>query len=221
LLDEAGTQFAALAAAQPGDGDAQFQLGTVAGARQIVLRKLGRTAEALEAGREAVRRREAALALQPEHTSYREGLAGECNNLAMQLLDEGHVDEALAVTARGEALMRALEAEDPAVATWAQRRRWFALHRGRALLAAGQPAAALPVLQEAQQAMTDATRGPTLARLGWCHLALAQCRQALGDTDAAAADLATAHELIAARLAEAPADADALARQQELARLGH
>lgn len=219
LLDEAGTQFAALAAAEPGDGDAQYQLGTVAGARQIVLRKLGRLPEALEAGFEAVRRREAALALQPEHTSYREGLAGECNNLAMLLLDEGRVDDALAITARGEALMCALEAEDPAVATWTQRRRWFALHRGRALLAAGQPGPARTTLLQAQQAMAGVERGPTLARLAWCHLALAQCHRALGEPDAAAADIAAAGRLIAARLAEAPEDADARARQQELARL--
>ena len=66
-----------LALLQPDNGDVQFQLGTVAGARMIVLQRLERAEEAVEAGREAVRRREAALALQPGNVAYRDGLAGE------------------------------------------------------------------------------------------------------------------------------------------------
>jgi tetratricopeptide (TPR) repeat protein len=185
-----------------------------------VLRRLGRLDEAIDAGREAVRWREAALALQADHTSYREGVAGESNNLALVLLERGLVDEALAVTARGDALMQALQAEDPAVALWTQRRRWFALHRGRALLAAGQLAPALAMLTLAREAMAQADSGPTLSRLGWCDVALARCHQALGDPDRAAAAAASARACFAARLREAPGDADTLQRQQELDALG-
>jgi eukaryotic-like serine/threonine-protein kinase len=220
LLAEAAELFQSLAAAQPADADVQYQLGTVAGARQIVLRRLGRLDEAIDAGREAVRQREAALALQADHTSYREGVAGECNNLAMMLLERGLVDEALAVTARGEALMQALQAEDPATALWPQRRRWFALHRGRALLAAGQLAPALATLTLAREAMAQADSGPTLSRLGWCDVALARCHLALGDRVSATAAAASARASLAARLAEAPGDADTLQRQQELDALG-
>ncbi|MBL8305820.1 MAG: serine/threonine protein kinase, partial [Rubrivivax sp.] len=156
VLAEARQAYEALAEAKPSDGDVRFQLGTVAGACLIVLQRLGRADEALQAGREAVRQREAALALQPDNVGYREGLAGESSNFASHLLQAGRVEEALAVSERGEAVIEALEREDTSVPTWTQRRRWFAMHRGRALRAAGQPAEALPRLREALLAMADA-----------------------------------------------------------------
>lgn len=181
VLGEAQEAYRGLAAERPGDGDAQYQLGTIAGARMIALKHLGRMDEALAAGRQAVAQREAALALQPEHTAYREGLAGEANNLTMNLLLAGCTEEALAVSARGEAVICALEAEDPSVPTWTARRRWFALHRGRALLAAGLAAEALPRLEEALLAMPEPCTGATVARREQAVRALAQARALLGE----------------------------------------
>jgi len=179
VLAEAEQAYAELAAERPSDGDICFQMGTVAGARMIALKHLGRMDEALAAGRQAVSWREQALALQPLNTSYREGTAGEANNLTMNLLEAGQVAEALAVSARGEALVLALEAEDPSVPTWAARRRWFALHRGRALLAAGQPEQALPRLEEALLVMPEGCSGATAARRALALQALAEAQAAL------------------------------------------
>jgi tetratricopeptide (TPR) repeat protein len=216
-LTEAEAVFAELARDRPGDSDVRFQLGTVAGAQAIVLMKQGRSNEAIAAGRRAVQWREQALALRPDHTSYRGGVAGEGNNLAMNLLSLGTPEadaEAEAVTARGEALMRALEAQDPDLPTWSARRRWFAMHRGRALLAVGRAAEAVPVLTEALQEMACAGNGPTVGRRGWCALELAHAEAAQGRPDAAARHAAQAVADLQQRLAEAPDDADAAARLQ-------
>ena len=180
VLGEAVQAYAELLAERPADGDALFQRGTVEGARMFALKHLGRLEEALAAGRQAVALREAALAVQPNNTSYRDGVAGEANNLTMNLLEAGLVAEALELSARGEALMLALEAEDPTVPTWKARRRWFALHRGRVLLAAGQAAEAVPRLEEALLAMPEPASGPTVARRALALQALAQARAAAG-----------------------------------------
>ena len=215
VLDEARQAYEGLVALQPGNGDVHFQLGTIAGARMIVLQRLGRGDDALPAGREAVQRREAALALQPDNVGYREGLAGESSNFSSHLLQMGRVDEALAVSARGEAVIEALEREDPSVPTWAQRRRWFAMHRGRALRLAGQPHEALPRLREALLAMADAQGGWVLGRRGWCWLERALAEQALGE-DAAARDSAEQAVADLRRFTAAtPGDADAARRLQQ------
>jgi eukaryotic-like serine/threonine-protein kinase len=214
-LEEAQAAYAELARLRPDDGDNAYQLGTIAGARQIVLQKLGRLAEAVAAGRQALQWREQALALQPDNTGYREGLAGEANNLAILLLDSGQAEEALALTLRGEALMAGLEAADPQVSTWTQRRRWFALHLGRALLASGRAAEALPRLQQALLAMATHEQGPNLGRRGWCALELARTLRSLGQEAESRAAAAQAAEWLARRVAEAPADATAASRLEQ------
>ncbi len=214
VLTEAEAAYAALAQDQPGDGDVHFQLGTIAGAQMIVLGRLGRSADSLAAGRRAVRCREQALSLQPDNIGYREGLAGESNNLTDHLLQAGEVAEALAVSARGEAVICALEAEDPSVPTWTARRRWFAMHRGRALREAGQAHEAIPRLQEALSAMDAAKSGWILGRRGWCALELALAWKAAGDAAAAEALARQAANDLAQRLREAPDDAPAAERLQ-------
>ncbi len=204
---EAEAALRTLLAAQPQDGDIHYQLGTVAGAQMIVHAKQARWDEAVDAGRRAVAAREAALALQPENTGYREGTAGERSNLTRVLLDAGHVDEALEVSARGEALMGALIAEDPGLATWVARRRTFAMHRGRALLAAGQAAEALPRLRDAMAGMAAATNGPLLMRRGWCGLELARALHVTGDVAAARDALAAARADLQQAGRETPSDA--------------
>ncbi len=215
VLAEADAAYAALAVDQPGDSDVPYQLGTIAGAQMIVLKRLGRIDEALDAGRRAVRCREQALALQPDNTAYREGVAGESNNLTAELLQAGLVAEALAVSARGEAVICALEAEDPGVPTWTARRRWFALHRGRALWAASQPAEALPRLLEAMLGMAQSDSGWALGRRGWCALELALVQRALGEHEAAQHAALQAVADLQRRVLEDPADALAAGRLRQ------
>ncbi len=213
-FDQAEALYEDLRRQRPEDGDVPYQLGTVAGAKTIVRRRQGQLEPALADGRRAVSWRETALALRPDHVAYREGLAGECNNLVDLLLAMGRIDEALTVSARGEALMKALQDEDPAMPTWAARRRWFALHRGRALLAAGQPEEAWPRLQDALAAMPDAATGPLRRRRAVGHLAAARCARDLGRTDAAR----QACEAARADLADpgVPADADTAALHRDV-----
>lgn len=215
VLAEARTAYAGLADERPEDGDVHFQLGTIEGARMIVLQRLGRTEEALDAGREGLRWRQQALSLQPGNTSYREGFAGESSNFTNFLLQAGRVEEALAVSERGEAVICALEAEDPSVPTWTARRRWFAMHRGRALREAGMPRDAVPRLQEAMRAMEASDSGWTLGRRGWCALELALALQATGDVAGAREAAAQAARDLAQRLREAPQDGLAEQRLQQ------
>ncbi|MBI5719941.1 MAG: serine/threonine protein kinase [Burkholderiales bacterium] len=212
VLAEAHAAYTALAAERPDDGDVPYQLGTIAGAQMIVLKRLGHVGECLDAGRRAVRFRELALALQPDNTGYREGLAGESSNLTDLLLHAGEVAEALTVSARGEAVICALEAEDSSMPTWTARRRWFALHRGRALRVAGQLAEALPRLREALQGMAQCDSGWALGRRGWGALELALVQQALGDAAAARTAALQAVTDLRRRVQEDPGDAQASAR---------
>lgn len=191
--------YAQLHAENPADGDALYQLGTLAGAQMIVMKKLGRLEEAVAHGRRAVAYRENCLALQPDNVAYRDGSAGERNNFTLVLLQLGTpegVAEALEVSARGEDIINRLQQLDPGLPTWAARRRLFALHRGRALLAAGDAAAARPRLQDALDGMAEAGAGALLRRRGWCALELARAQQALGESDAARAmSQAACHDL--------------------------
>lgn len=180
--------YAQLHAENPEDGDALYQLGTLAGALMIVMKKLGRLEEAVAHGRRAVGYRERSLLLQPDNVAYRDGNAGERSNFTLVLLQHGtpqSVAEALEVSARGEEMILGLLSQDPTLPTWTARRRLFAMHRGRALLAAGDASAALPRLQDALVGMADANGGAMLRRRGWCCLEIARARQQLGDLPAA------------------------------------
>ena len=171
---EADALYQAMSGERPQDASLLHQLGVVAGGRMILLQRLGRLDEAVQQGRRDIDFKERAVALDPLNVGYRESLAGEASNFTALLLEAGRVEEAVAVSARSEEVIVALEADDPGVATWTDRRRWFAMHRGRALLAAGQLDEALPRLLDAQQAMAGATAPRTLARRALCGAALAR-----------------------------------------------
>jgi hypothetical protein len=202
---EAHAHFEHLLHEHPDDGDMHYQLGTVAGAQMITLGNLGRSAEAAAQGRRAVAWRESALALDGHNTAYRSGLAGEINNLVNVLLDlPGTDDEALRLSARGEAVIRELIADDPQTATWGQRSRWFALQRGRALLRAGLAAEALPRLEDALSAMAHAQGTAALRRRVVGLVALAQALQAVHRNEEARAHaLAAVSDLEPLRSAQA------------------
>jgi len=182
---EADGLYEELSQERPADSTLLHQLGTVAGGRMLLLARMARLEQAVQQGRRDLAFKERALAQEPLNVAYRESLAGEASNVVTVLLDAGLVDEALTVSARSEEVITALQEDDPQVSAWADRRRWFAWPRGRALLAAGHAAQALPRLQDALQAMHGATAGRTLARRGACGLALAQALEATGDALAA------------------------------------
>ncbi len=207
---EAEAAYLELQRERPADGVPAYQLGTLSGGQAIVMFKLGRLMDAVEYGRRAVAYREQAMALQPENTAYRDGLAGESNNLARVLLDAGLAEEALRVAERGDAVLRALEAEDTSTPLWTERRRLFAMHRGRALLANGRPAEALEPLQQSLATMADASAGPLLRRRGWCALEIARAQGALGRTGEARAAAAAALADLQRFLEAQPGDTEAL-----------
>jgi tetratricopeptide (TPR) repeat protein len=206
-----------LSAERPDDSAALHQLGVIAGARMLVLAKQGRHNEAADFGRQAVAYKQRALALDPGNVAYREALAGECNNLARELLGlwampgGSNVAEALQWTSLGEATMRALERDDPAAPVWGQRRRYFALQHGRALLANGRVDEALAPLRESIQEMASASAGNLLRRRGWARLELARALGATGAAHDARAALAAALRDLQAVLQAQPDDAEAIA----------
>ena len=177
---EADMLYREMAAAQPADATVQHQLGAVAGGRMLLLQRQGRMAEAIEQGRLDIAHKERAVELDPANVAYRETLAGEANNFTSLLLEAGQFDEAVAVSARCEVVIQALQAEDPETTVWSERRRWFALQRGRALLAAGQAHEALPRLEEAMLPMAGATAPRTVLRRALCGAAMAQALRRLG-----------------------------------------
>jgi hypothetical protein len=186
-----------------------YQLGTIAGGRMLVLEKQGRSVEAAPYGREAVARKQAALALEPHNVAYRQGLAGEASNLTVVLLSAELGDEALAAARLSERTIRALEHDDPSVSTWGQRRRFFSLHYGRAQLAAGRPAEALPYLAETLQEMAGAKGAGLLQRRALAQLARAQAANAVRRAPAARDALQHALPDLAAARAAGAAGVDA------------
>ena len=209
-FEQADAVYRELAAANPQESAYPYQQGTLAGARMLVLVKQGRLAEAAPLGRQAVALRRVSLALEPGNVAMPEGLATELSNLATVLLDLGLDAEALACTSEARRLIQALERADPTVPTWAKRRQVFALHQGRALLANGRPAEALPVLREALAPMASASQGPGLRRRGWGHAALAEALAALGQADAARAEADVARSHLENFLTQAPGNIDGL-----------
>jgi tetratricopeptide (TPR) repeat protein len=201
--------YAALAQEKPDGGDAAFELGSVADMQLQVLHGLGRLAEAREAGERAVAWRDKALATRPTHSAYRMGSVGVRNNLVSFMLNTGQTDGIEALASSGEALVHALERDDPGQGLWTSRRRLFALNWGRALLAAGRAEEAVPRLNEAMADMMEATSGHMLVRRAIGSLALARAKALLGDSVAARRHAEQANADLRMRLAEDPGDSRA------------
>ena len=209
-FDAAAALYQALDAVPQGDAVARAQLGVIEGARMLVLSKQGLSEKAAAHGRLALQFKRGALLLDASNVAYREGLAGECNNLTNVLLDAGLNEEALTVATLGADTMRALERDDPDVPTWGQRRRFFALHLGRALLAMGDAQAALSPLQETLAEMQGATQGQLLRRRALAALVLARALWATERPDAAASSAQRALLDVRQFLSSAPADVEGL-----------
>ena len=108
--------------------------------------------------------------------------------------------------------MQALEAEDPQAGSWTARRRHFAMHRGCALLHAGQAQAALPRLQDACTAWRRPLPARRWAGSGWCALECAGAFTVLGREAEAQAAAAAAVADLQAWLQQSPDDGEARAR---------
>ncbi len=188
------------------------QLGTIAGARLFIWQARDRMDEAVTQGRLAVAYKQAALQLAPDNVALRNAVAVEANNLGAVLVDAGQAEEAVRFTTLSRSALDALVRDDPQVPRWAQQRRMNALHLGRALLAAGQPTAALAPLRETIDAMQAATSGGLLRRRALGRLSLAQALLALRQP-AAAQEVAAALQDLTVFLKASPTDADALVLQ--------
>ena len=103
--------------------------------------------------------KQTALKLAPDNVGVRNTLAVEASNFGNLLLEADLVDEALTATTLSQTLLHALVRDDPKVPRWNSTRRLFVMHHGRALLAVGRPADAVPALRESIAEMSAATTG--------------------------------------------------------------
>ncbi len=182
------------------------QLSTVLGGRSRLHHRLDQLDEALATSEAAMTLAREAVAYDPPTQLWKDALANETNNLAVVRLKRGEGELALVAAQETRVLARALiQAEGPQ-SRWAQ---WWSRllpQYGRALVMAGQPAAALPVLAEAlafadaQAARAPAGAGGHAARrtAAWLQVqhagalaALGRQAEALAEVRAAAAVLDT------------------------------
>lgn len=185
----------------------RHQIGTIEGARALIWLREDDLAAARAAAERAMALRQRNVAEEPQVPHWRDGLATEANTLAVALLRLG--DEAAALQASRLSWEAAgqLAREQGPQSKWALRRPLLAQQHGRALLAAGQPAQALAVLDlalEHWRQTLQAQPGDATARwrLAWVRLQAARARAALGQAGAARALVAQA----LAGVAEAPED---------------
>ena len=150
------------------------QLGTIAGARMIILQVQDRVDEAVAQGRRAVSSKQAAFKLALNNMGVRNILAVGSNNFGNLLLEAGLIDEALSATTRSQYALHALVRDDANVRRWAILRSLFAMNHGRALLAAGRPLEAVPPPRESIAEIASAASGGTVRRRGWARWVLAQ-----------------------------------------------
>jgi hypothetical protein len=196
--------------------------GNAASIRALIQLRLQQWAEARDSAAQAVERRARACALEPHNRTWQAGLLADRNLLAGLCMDLGDAQAALAASQPGWLALQPLMDEDPGNPNWPTQRQWLAFHHGRALLATGQPQAALPVLQvsanwlQELQAAGQATPRQQ-ARLVRTWLALAQARQALGAPHDGTAEawLQQAGELLGSLATSS--EADVLKAQQDWA----
>ena len=212
-LETAESIYLTLVKDEPADYGYPNQLGTIAGARMLILQALDRVDEAVAQARRALSFKQAALKLAPDNVGVRNTLATDASNVGNLMLEAGLADEALSATTLSQATLLALVRDDPKVPRWSSTRRLFALHHGRALLATGRASEALAPLNDSIAEMSTATANGTVRRRGWARLVLAQALVATRQPGAALAEVETALQDLATFLKAAPADVDALVYQ--------
>jgi tetratricopeptide (TPR) repeat protein len=185
-LKAARTELMELDTLHP-DPEITYLLGSVDGQTAIVHEARDALEPALRAAELAMAARHASVKALPQDVEYLDALVTESTNLGRILLRLQRHDAALAATTAAWDLNRQLQAEHAATVdnNWTRRAPLLATHHGRALRRAGQPAAALPVLEMAlsywqRMAATASTNQEALRGVAWMQAERAQAMQALG-----------------------------------------
>jgi eukaryotic-like serine/threonine-protein kinase len=203
------------------DPDDQFQLGSIAGAQALVCSSLGQDRLAVEHQFRSLASRRVSLAQNPEHVAYQTGLAVTSNNLASMHLNLLDPIAALPCAQASHTMLLTQEAADPASGAWREKRILFQIHLARAMVGAGQFAAALPLLQEICEAHGIKASPALVRRQAWAGLSLTAAHLGLGERAAAHSAGLRALASWNAVLAAAPGDIDGWLLQARTQRLLH
>ena len=190
-LAAARTELVELNAQHP-DPEITYLLGSVDGQTAIVHEARDALEPALQAAERAMNERHATLQALPQDVEYRDALVTESTNMGRILLRLQRHDAALAATTAAWDLNRQLQMEHASTVdnNWTRRAPLLATHHGRALRRAGQPTAALPVLDMAlaywqKLAAASPSNQEALRGFAWMQAERAQALQALGQRQAA------------------------------------
>jgi eukaryotic-like serine/threonine-protein kinase len=180
-----------VAAARPGDVDAQERLGASAVKVADALFGRGDLANAVGQYRQVRTVREAALRLSPTKRSLRAGLAEVTGRLCTVLVPTGDVPGALDNCARNAELLRGLQASDPAAGPWPAQLALNRIATGNAQRLSGDPKTAAVTLHDAVTGLETLLRerpdnADLARRLAVAHAYRANALADLGDLAGAA-----------------------------------
>ena len=201
-----------VAAARPGDVDAQERLGASAVKVADALFGRGDLANAVAQYRQVRTVREAALRLSPTKRSLRAGLAEVTGRLCTVLVPTGDVPGALDNCARNADLLRGLQASDPTAGPWPAQLALNRIATGNAQRLSGDPKTAAVTLNDAvaglQTLLRERPDNADLARrLAVAHAYRANALADLGDLAGAADDYGAAVDRLSRLAALDPANA--------------
>ena len=167
------------------DPEVAALLGTLHGARAITHARMNRLDLSQSDADLAFRQRLRSVQAEPFNTAWRDGLVNDATNAAVILLRADRPAPALEASQAAWTEVQALARESGPQSKWISALPRVAQHHGRALVANGHYAEALPVLQTAL-AFWDQTRtqkpGPHASRMhAWLTIYLARALQGAGD----------------------------------------
>ena len=167
------------------DPEVAALLGTLHGARAITHARMNRLGLSQSDADLAFRQRLRSVQAEPFNTAWRDGLVNDATNAAVILLRADRPAPALEASQAAWTEVQALARESGPQSKWISALPRVAQHHGRALVANGHYAEALPVLQTAL-AFWDQTRtqkpGPHASRMhAWLSIYLARALQGAGD----------------------------------------
>jgi serine/threonine protein kinase len=171
--------------AEQADPEVAALLGTLHGARAITYARLNRLDLSQADADLAFRQRLRSVQAEPFNTAWRDGLVSDATNAAVILLRAERPGPALEASQAAWTEVQALARESGPQSKWIAMLPRVAQHHGRALVANGRYAEALPVLQTAL-AFWDSSRtqkpGPNASRMhAWLTIYLARALQGAGD----------------------------------------
>ncbi len=171
--------------AEQADPEVAALLGTLHGARAITHARMNRLDLSQADADLAFRQRLRSVQAEPFNTAWRDGLVNDATNAAVILLRADRPAPALEASQAAWTEVQALARESGPQSKWISALPRVAQHHGRALVANGRYAEALPVLQTAL-VFWDQTRtqkpGPHPSRMhAWLTIYLARALQGAGD----------------------------------------